>query len=51
MTAGSNPAGTSNYIVRRLIAPVAQLDRVSDYESEGHEFESCLARQNYRDVA
>src|SRR5574344_178895 len=26
-------------------APVAQLDRVADYESAGHEFESCLARQ------
>ena len=27
-------------------APVAQLDRVSDYESEGREFESLPARQN-----
>ena len=26
-------------------APVAQLDRVADYESAGHGFESCLARQ------
>ncbi len=26
-------------------APVAQLDRVSDYESEGREFESLPARQ------
>ncbi len=26
------------------VAPVAQLDRVSDYESEGRRFESCLAR-------
>ncbi len=25
-------------------APVAQLDRVSDYESEGRRFDSCLAR-------
>ena len=32
-TRGSNPRGTS-------IALVAQLDRVSDYESEGQEFES-----------
>lgn len=30
---------------RWLFAPVAQLDRVTDYESVGHEFESCLARQ------
>ena len=27
-------------------APVAQLDRVSDYESEGREFESLPAHQN-----
>ena len=27
------------------IAPVAQLDRVSGYEPEGREFESCRARQ------
>lgn len=26
-------------------APIAQLDRVSDYESEGREFESLPARQ------
>ena len=25
-------------------APVAQLDRVSDYESEGYRFDSCQAR-------
>ena len=30
---------------RRLIfAPIAQLDRVSDYESEGCRFDSCWAR-------
>ena len=29
-------------------APVAQLDRVSDYESEGREFESLPARQEKR---
>ena len=40
MTAGSNPAGTSN-----THAPLAQLDRVSDYESGGYEFDSCEARQ------
>lgn len=26
------------------LAPVAQLDRVSDYESEGCRFDSCRAR-------
>lgn len=26
------------------IAPLAQLDRVSDYESEGHRFESYMVR-------
>lgn len=29
-------------------APVAQLDRVSDYESEGQGFESLLARHDKR---
>jgi hypothetical protein len=29
-------------------APVAQLDRVSDYESEGRRFESCLVHQKYK---
>jgi len=29
-----------------LKAPVAQLDRASDYESEGRKFESCRAHQN-----
>jgi hypothetical protein len=28
-------------------APVAQLDRVPDYESVGRRFESCRARQEY----
>ena len=27
--------------------PVAQLDRASDYESEGWEFDSLRARQNF----
>ena len=40
MIAGSNPAGTS-----KANAPLAQLDRVSDYESGGYEFDSCEARQ------
>ena len=30
-------------------APVAQLDRVPDYESEGRRFESCRAHQ--KDIA
>ncbi len=32
-------------------APVAQLDRASDYESEGYVFDSCRARQVDREVA
>ena len=40
--AGSNP-------VFRLYAPIAQLDRVSDYESEGCRFDSCW--MHYREVA
>ena len=43
MIAGSNPAGTS-----KANAPLAQLDRVSDYESGGYEFDSCEARQKKR---
>ncbi len=31
-------------------APVAQLDRVPDYESVGRRFESCRARQLYRGI-
>jgi hypothetical protein len=31
-------------------APVAQLDRVSDYESGGHRFESCLVYQENQGV-
>ena len=49
MSAGSNPAGTSI-----LGAPIAQLDRVLDYESKGCGFDSCLARHFFyknRDVA
>ncbi len=38
VVAGSNPvAHPINY------APVAQLDRVPDFESDGRRFESCLA--------
>ncbi len=32
------------YILGVVCAPVAQLDRVSDYESGGRRFESCQAR-------
>ena len=35
----------NNYIIIKRSAPVAQLDRVSDYESGGCEFDSCQARQ------
>jgi hypothetical protein len=28
-----------------FVAPIAQLDRVTDYESVGRKFESCWARQ------
>ncbi len=31
-------------LLLRQVAPVAQLDRASDYESKGHRFESCRAR-------
>ena len=33
---------------KRLDAPLAQLDRASDFESEGREFESLRARQYLR---
>ena len=33
---------------KRGHAPLAQLDRASDYESEGHRFESCGARHHNR---
>lgn len=31
----------------KINAPVAQLDRVSASEAEGHRFESCRVRQNF----
>lgn len=37
--------GLSSIGQQHTSAPVAQLDRVADYESAGHGFESCLARQ------
>ena len=45
MIVGSNPTGTSNLVKPHRYAPLAQLDRVSDYESGGCEFDSCKARQ------
>ena len=35
---------TINFVTERNHAPVAQLDRVTDYESGGRRFESCRAR-------
>ena len=46
---GSNP-GLSATPSERLGAPIAQLDRASDYESEGRRFESCWAHQHTRGV-
>ena len=37
----------SIYLIEFKYAPVAQLDRVSDYGSEGQGFESSRARQKY----
>ena len=48
MTIGSNPLGTSIF---QRSAPIAQLDRVSDYESGGCEFDSCWARHLIREIA
>ncbi len=31
-------------------APVAQLDRVFDYESKGHKFESCRAHHLWQSI-
>ena len=35
-------------LIEAMDALVAQLDRVSDYESEGRGFESCLARHDVK---
>ena len=43
---GSNP-GLSAISPERLGAPIAQLDRASDYESEGRRFESCWAHHYF----
>ena len=45
---GSNP-GLSAIPPERLGAPIAQLDRASDYESEGRRFESCWAHHRFPD--
>ncbi len=37
-----DPSGSMNMVGH---APIAQLDRVTDYESVGRRFESCWARQ------
>ena len=34
-----------SYIIEKIYAPVAQLDRVPDYESGGRGFESSPVRQ------
>ena len=38
----------SGYCLASIHAPVAQLDRASDYESVGREFESLQARQKFK---
>ncbi len=42
--AGSNPVSHPNFFM--ILAPVAQLDRASDFESAGRGFESLQACQN-----
>ena len=42
------PGSFRRYLL--LGAPVAQLDRVPDYESVGHRFESCRAHQIFQGV-
>ena len=56
MSVGSTPSGTSRIFLKISLvfcgdyaiiyehAPIAQLDRVLDYESKGCEFDSCWAR-------
>ena len=40
VVAGSSPVAHPKIVIQ---APVAQLDRVPDFESEGRRFESCRA--------
>ena len=44
---GSNPGLSATLLLQppNGAAPIAQLDRASDYESEGRRFESCWAHQ------
>ena len=37
-------------VLFRQAAPLAQLDRASDYESEGREFESLRARHSFQSL-
>ena len=46
VVAFSAPIQHRRAIKRVPYAPVAQLDRASDYESEGRMFESCRVRQD-----
>ena len=51
---GDHRAGSIPALGTIYLAPVAQLDRASDYGSEGYGFDSCRARHIYfmfRDVA
>ena len=47
MTLGACQTGMSFLFAALSSAPVAQLDRASDYESEGRTFESFRARQGF----
>ena len=46
VVAGSSPVARPIFYNN---APVVQLDRIPDFESVGRRFESCRARQFYRD--
>ena len=59
VAAGSSPVAHPNFLMERwycavspcvslriIAAPVAQLDRASDFESAGRRFDSCRAHQN-----
>src|SRR5262249_40944251 len=41
---------SSRHSINAEIAPLAQLDRASDYESEGREFESLRARHAFNQI-
>ena len=44
---GDHRAGSIPALGTIFLAPVAQLDRASDYGSEGYGFDSCRARHEY----